>query len=83
MHDPKFIKLIYKESINLNKPYNVSIRVSERLEFFSNDSLAPIGYVSLDGLDVKGVKEWDQEEIIQGAKLENKLKRKIDASTKN
>lgn len=63
MRNAKFIKLIYKESINLDRPYNVSVRVTDRLEFFSTDSLAPIGYLPLDGLDVRGIKEWDQEAI--------------------
>lgn len=69
VHNAKFIKLIYKESINLEKTYNVSVRVSERLEFFTNDSLSPIGYVPLDGLDVRGVKEWNQKTVLESAKL--------------
>ena len=34
------------------------MRVSEKLEFYAENS-APLGYIDMDGLKIKGVKVWD------------------------
>lgn len=49
------------------------MRVTEKLEFYADDNFTPLGYIDMDGLDIKGVKDWNEDAIKEEAKLESKL----------
>lgn len=63
VRDMRYIRLVYKQSVKFNKPYNVFMRVSEKLEFYAAQNCAPLGYIDMDGLKIKGVKVWDEDKI--------------------
>ena len=39
------------------------MRVSEKLQFYDAQNSAPLGYIDMDGLKIKGIKIWDEDKI--------------------